>query len=357
MVSNRIITFSFAVASFVAMAYGKETHYSCNPDKAAVAVSTGLTTDYTPKIHGVLRTRWEGEWGNGVEFGQRFQVRNARLSVAGNILPSVNYFMQIDACDKGKMKILDAWAQWAFASNWKIRAGQFRVPYAVDCFRGPGSYYFANRSFMVKDMLNMREVGARIGYYGVKVPLTVEAGIFNSAAMGDHEVWQCDMNYAAKASLRICNVTLSASYISIEPDSIRINLIDGAATWQCGRWIVEGEYQNKHYAHHSHKAAHGWNLFSSYSIPLQHATFNNLSFQARYDGMTDHSTGKRNEWGALVTDDPMRQRVTIGSTIGLVQKTVKAAIRLNYEKYFYKTGATALRGDSDKIVAELIVKF
>ena len=337
MIYNRIITIILAMAAIAPLATGGET-------------------DYKPRIHGVLRTRWEGEFGNGVV--QRFQVRNARLSVGGNVLPDLSYFIQIDGCDRGKMKILDAYARWGFAGSWRVQAGQFRVPYSVDCFRGPGAYYFANRSFMAKHMLNMRAVGAKIGYYGTSsLPLTLEGGIFNATAMGDHDTWQRDMNYAAKATYRIGNTTFAVSYISAEPDSVRMNLVDGAITWQADRWIVEGEYQNKHYTNNRHSPSHGWNIFASYAIPLTNPTFNRLSFQARYDGMTDHSTGKRNENGNLITDNPTRQRMTLGTTLAFVKKPLKAAIRLNYEKYFYSNGLTAPKGEADKIVAELVVKF
>lgn len=313
------------------------------------------TVDYTPKIHGVLRTRWEGEFDD--QFEQRFQVRNARLSVEGKVLPALSYYVRIDACDRGKMKILDAWAKWGIGHQWFVQAGQFRVPFAVDCFRGPGSYYFANRSFLGKQMMNLRAVGAQAGYQCATLPLTVTAGIFNSTPMGDHDTWQRAMTYAAKASYRIKNVTLSASFISTEPDSVRINTVDGAVTWQTGRWIVEGEYQNKHYTNRRHKAADAWNLFASYAIPLQHEYFNQLSFQARFDAMTDHSTGSRNAAKELVTNDPARRRITVGSTLAFIQKPVKAAIRLNYEKYFYDHDVTAPKGESDKVVAELVVKF
>ena len=34
--------------------------------------------DYIPKIHGVIISRWEGEF-DGDDFAERFQVRNARV--------------------------------------------------------------------------------------------------------------------------------------------------------------------------------------------------------------------------------------------------------------------------------------
>jgi hypothetical protein len=313
--------------------------------------------DYMPKIHGVIRSRWEGEFNDG-EFGQRFEVRNARVSVEGNILKDLTYYIRIDACNQGKMQFLDAYARWGFAKSWKVQAGQFRVPYGVDVFRTPGGYYFSNRSFIGKYMLAMREVGAKIGYYGTaKLPLTVEAGVFNSASTSNHDVWQHDMNFAAKASYRVKNVTFTTGFVSVRPDSVRMNGTDEAITWTHDRWIVEGEYQYKHYEANMHKAAHAWNLFASYALPLRKSVFNELSFQGRFDGMTDHSTGTRNSTGKLITNNPARNRVTIGSTLAYKQKGLKGAIRLSYEKYFYQHNVAAPTGEGDKITAELIVKF
>lgn len=336
---------------------GESTTITTTTTTTTVAYVTPDETqgvDYMPKIHGVVRTRWEGEFIHG-DFGQRFQVRNARVSVGGNILKSLSYFVQIDACDRGKFTFLDAYARWGFSKNWRVQAGQFRVPYGVDCFRAPGGYYFANRSFLGKHMLNMREIGAKIGYYGSKIPLTVEAGIFNSAPKSNHEVWQKTMNYAAKATYRISNITIATGFISAEPDKVRMNLVDGALTWDNDRWIVEGEYQYKHYDADKHKPAHGWNLFASYAIPLEKTVFNTLSIQGRFDGMTAHSSGQCNSNGSLSTDQFGRQRITVGSTLAYNHKSVKAAIRLNYEKYFHDKQTP--QGEADKIVAELVVRF
>lgn len=355
MFSNRTIAFIIIAATCAASVYALEASET-KGQEASRSNGTSEKIDYTPKIHGVVRARWEGEFSDD-DFSQRFQVRNARLSVSGNILQDLSYFVQADISDRGKFVFLDAYARWGFAGNWRVQAGQFRVPYGVDCFRIPGGYYFPNRSFLGKTMMNMREVGAKIGYYGTKIPLTVEAGIFNTADKSNHEVWQKGMTYAAKAAYKIQNITITAGAMSAEPDSVRINLIDGAVTWESNRWIVEGEYQYKHYENDRHKAAHGWNLFASYSIPLKKTVFNQLSFQGRFDGMTDHSTGVRNANKQLITNNPARKRITVGTTIAHNMKTVRAALHLNYEKYFYDNNISAPKGEGDKIVAELVVKF
>lgn len=317
-----------------------------------------------PQIHGAIRTRWEGEWadrdcGDNGGFASRFEVRNARINVGGSLPWSIDYYLQFDACNQGKMQFLDAWARWRFAGRWRVQAGQFRVPFGVDCFKGPATYLFANRSFLGKHMLNMRQVGVKLGFYGASssLPLDIEAGVFNTAATSNHDVWQKDYTYAAKAVWYIGNVSVSAGFITYKPQSVRVNVADGAVTWKWSRWIVEGEYQHKYYASHAYKAVNAWNLYGVYTVPLNWRAANYWSMEARFDGMTDHSTAKTGDDGILVTDHASRRRITVGSTIGKVVKGVKAEFRINYEKYFYNRGVVAPRGQSDKLLAEIALKF
>ena len=78
---------------------------------------------------------------------------------------------------------------------------------------------------------------------------------------------------------------------------------------------------------------------------------------ARYDGMTDCSNGTRNDDGLLITNDSRRQRLTVGAQIAYVKMPLKALIRLNYEHFFYPSGIAAAVGESNKVVAELVVRF
>ncbi len=329
--------------------------------------STGLDSDkndkgfsYVPEIHGVVRARWEGEWAGAEEgFGSRFEVKNARINVGGKVFPTISYYIQIDACDQGKMKFLDAWGNWEFLPKWKVQAGQFRVPFGVDCFKGPGGYYFANRSFIGKYMVNMRQVGIKAGYYGKsgEIPVDVEFGIFNTASTGDHDIWQKSYTYSTKATGYIKNVAVSGSFVSYKPDIFRVNVFDGCVTWKYDRWLVEGEYQYKRYAGSDFRHVNAWNVYGVYTLPVTSRILNFVSFEGRFDGMTDHSTGVSDDDGHLSADHPSRRRITIGSTIGRIHRHVKAEFSINYEKYLYNNGIEATRGNGDKLIAELVIKF
>lgn len=314
---------------------------------------------YLPTVHGTVRPRMEMEFGHGLPTAARFQVKNARLSLEGSVGNFVDYMFNTDFCDQGKITILDVWARVNAPKGLSFQMGQFRLPFGVDPFRGPNNYIFANRSFIGKQVCNIRGVGFQIGYKAKGFPLTVEAGIFNPTPIGDHIIWTTKFAYAAKVGYTLDRVKLATGFQSLRPDGVRANLFDVAATWTpSSRWIVEAEYMYKHYVHRAHKPVNSWLVWADYKLPIKAWMFNRLSFQGRFDGMTDHSTGARGSEGHLVTNHPFRNRVTVGSTISWIKSAnLFADIRVNYEKYFYHSDATIAQGDGDKFLVELVVRF
>lgn len=310
--------------------------------------------DLTPHFHGALRARYEMATQGGEE---RFQMRNARLTIDGAVSPAIDYFVQADLCDRGTMKILDAWGRLEVARGLRVQAGQFRLPFGTDCFKGPSNYLFANRSFIGKNMCNVRGVGAKVAW--ACGPLTLEAGAFNPTSITDQIRWVKTLAYAGKAVWRPgCGVTLAAGAQTLKPDLVRINLTGASVGWTYGGLTMEGEYMNKHYTRRRHNAAHAWNFFADYGFPLKAGIFNRASVQARWDGMTAHSTGKCDDEGRVATDDPARNRVTVGATLCYAWKVVRCDIRVDYEKYFYHHGVAAPGLDAaDKVCAELVVRF
>lgn len=60
-----------------------------------------LKSEYMPEIHGTIRAKYEYE--PPINKG-RFEIRNARLSVEGKIIPIVRYKAEIDLSDEGQIK-------------------------------------------------------------------------------------------------------------------------------------------------------------------------------------------------------------------------------------------------------------
>lgn len=321
---------------------------------AASASSDSIS--YKPEVHGTLRPRMEMSTEGDASY--RFQLRNARVSMNGFIAPSIDYFVQADFCDRGSVKFLDGWIRLGITEGLKFQAGQFRMPFGVEPFRAPHNYIFSNRAFIGKEMFNYRAVGAKLSYTLPKAPLTLEAGLFNPTKIGDHTPWNRSLAFGSKATYKIGNVSLEAGFASISPDSVRLNVIDGAISWKSGRWLAEAEYMNEHYAGRNLKNCHGYNAYVDYHMPIKAGIFNKLSFQGRFDGMTAHSSGARNDEGNLTINDPARNRVTVGATISYVRTaSMYLDIRADYEKYFYHKGVAVSPEKGDKLVLEMVLRF
>lgn len=311
--------------------------------------------NYVPDIHGTLRARYEAEFSPSES---RFQVRNARVSISGRIARPISYFFNTDLCDRGKMKILDAWGKVAVGGGLDFQAGQFRMPFGVDPFRAPDAYYFSNRSFIAKQMCNYRAVGAKIGWHGLEEKMSIEAGAFNPSTIGDHEVWNRRLAYAVKGTYRLHNVTFATGFQSLEPAGTRTNLVDGSISWTHGAWIAEGEYMHKHYTHATHKPSDAWMAFGAWWTPVKVGVFNRLSLHGRVDGLSDHwDSNKYNDEGHAVTTDAARTRMTGGLTLSYIERRMHCDLRLDGEYIRFHHGVTAPQGQRSKIVAELIVRF
>lgn len=328
--------------------------------------STGKV-NYKPEIHGTVRAKYE--YQPEISSG-RFEVRNARFSLSGNVARAVSYKAEIDLSDEGQIKMLDAyarytpWSQPKVSKNGKFSVeganftiGQMRVPFTIDAHRSPHQQYFANRSFIAKQVGNVRDVGATLGaQFNLGFPIIVEAGIFNGSGLTNQkDFWTDQINYSAKAQLLFApgwNLTLSTQHI--RPDSIGIYMYDAGLYFERKGWHVEAEYLLKHYAHDSYGDVHAVDAFVSYTLPLRRV-FKSMSFLGRYDYMSDHSDGTRED-GILITNDYRRQRLTGGITLS-VNKLFLSDIRLNYEKYFYRDGAIPKVSEQDKIVVEFMTRF
>lgn len=319
--------------------------------------------DLTPKVHGTIRGKYEYQPEDGEG---RFQVRNARVSIEGDVTKTVSYKAEIDLSDEGQIKMLDAYTRLKPVRGLNFTIGQMRVPFTIDAHRSPHQQYFANRSFIAKQVGNVRDVGATLGYsFNVGFPITLEAGMFNGSGLTNQkDFWTDNVNFSAKAQLffpRGFNLTLSTQ--KIKPEDVSVMMYDAGAYYHAHGWHVEAEYLYKHYEDEAFKAVHAVDAFVSYDIPLRKCFFKKISPLVRYDFMSDHSDGMRynsegdeDKAGSLITNDYQRSRVTGGVTFSLSLPFV-SDIRLNYEKYFYREGAIAHPSEKDKFVIEFMTRF
>ena len=313
-------------------------------------------------IHGTIRSKYEYQTQDAEG---RFEVRNARISVDGKLSPVIEYKAEIDLCDEGKIKMLDAYTRLKPVQGLQLTVGQMRVPFTIDAHRSPHQQYFANRSFIAKQVGNVRDVGAALGYtVNAGFPIILEAGLFNGSGLTNQkDYWTNSVNFSAKAQMFFphgFNLTLSTQ--KIKPDAIAVMMYDAGMYWQSHGWHIEAEYLYKHYAKDAFKNVHAFDSFVSYDIPVRKGLVKYVTPLVRYDYMSDHSDGTRyidgkaDETGRLVVNDAQRSRLTGGVTLSL-KKPFVSDIRINYEKYFYRNPDLAHRSEKDKIVVELMTRF
>lgn len=357
--ATRIVTIRHILTMTLAITLTGSMHAQ-NPttgsaDEAPKKAVTITLPDWMPKVSGTIRAKGEYQPNEGEG---RFEVRNARVALSGNVIPIVSYKAEIDLSDEGQIKMLDAYAGITPADRFLLRVGQMRVPFSIDAHRSPDVQYFANRSFIAKQVGNVRDVGFAATYTLPGLPLTLEAGTFNGSGLTNQvDYWTKTFNFSAKAQYVLsCGLTMQASVQRISPTGGAVYLYDGGLTLQRGRWTLEAEYLHKHYHNEGFSDVDAIDAFACYDLPLRRV-LSGISFLARFDMMDDHSNGKLNSDGVLQIDDAARKRLTGGITLGLGRKKRTAELRLNYEKYFYDDIARAKPSERDKAVVELMVHF
>lgn len=317
-----------------------------------------IAQDFKPEIHGTIRGKYEYQTQEGEG---RFQVRNARFSLSGNVVDAVSYKAEIDLSDEGSIKMLDAYTRITPLKAFNFTIGQMRVPFTIDAHRSPHQQYFANRSFIAKQVGNVRDVGATLGYtLNAGFPIILEAGLFNGSGLTNQkDYWTKGVNFSAKAQLffpKGFNLTLSTQ--KIKPANTTIMMYDAGVYYHAHGWHVEAEYLYKHYSHEDYHDVNAIDAFVNYDIPLRgnKNLIKTISPLVRYDYMSDHSDGKPNEDGLLTTDEYKRSRITGGVTLSLAKPFI-SDIRINYEKYLYRDGAIVKPSEHDKFVIEFMTRF
>ena len=274
---------------------------------AALTIASASAQDwkqYLPEVHGTVRGKYEYQTSTDE---QRFQVRNARVSLDGKVHSLVSYKAEIDLSDEGQIKMLDAFARVTPLEDFKITVGQMRVPFTIDAHRSPHQQYFANRSFIAKQVGNVRDVGATLGYsMDEGFPFILEGGLFSGSGLTAQKEWHRVLCYSAKLQLmpwKDYNLTLSTQ--RIRPENVNIYMYDIGTYYKWNNWHFEVEGLYKRYAHDSFQDVWAVDAFVNYDwfIQKKKFPFKKISILARIDYMGDHSDGTLNEYGQKYITD------------------------------------------------------
>lgn len=318
---------------------------------------------YLPQIHGILRGKYEYEPDLDAS---RFEVRNARLSAEGNLPLRSSYKLEVDLCDESAIKMKDAWVRVNPWSTLRITLGQQRMPFSIDAHRNPSAQYFANRSFIAKQVGDMRDVGAAVGA-PLQLPrggeLTIDAGIYNGSNLDNQKTaWFSSPAYSARIQyfpIKGLALIPSVQHQLIAGREASYTSVDFGAYYEFSGFHFEAEYLRKHYAKDAFDDCHAIDAIAIYKMSMKKGYLTNISYLLRYDYMDNHSDGKKGfaeGTTRLLQSDAERHRFTTGLTFHVANKYFPTDLRLNYEKYWYPHGG-AKESEQDKLVAELMIRF
>lgn len=327
---------------------------------------------YLPQLHGILRGKYEYQPALGAS---RFEVRNARLSAEGNLPFRSSYKLEVDLCDESAIKMKDAWVRVNPWRTLRVTLGQQRMPFSIDAHRNPSAQYFANRSFIAKQVGDMRDVGDAIGYdfmKGDRKLLAVDAGIYNGSNLDNQKTaWFSSPAYSARLQyfpVKGLALIPSVQHQQIANREASYTSFDFGAYYEWNGFHIEAEYLRKFYAKSAFSDCNAVDVMAIYKQTLKRekSFIQHISYLLRYDYMDDHSDGKKGfdttmaslggGKGRLLLTDAQRHRMTLGLTFAVRNKYFPTDIRLNYEKYWYPHGG-AKESEQDKLVAELMIKF
>lgn len=316
------------------------------------AIDVDSLQRFAPQIEGTIRAKYEY---NSSLNGHRFQVRNARFSLNGNFSPITSYKAEIDLSDEGVTKMLDAYVRLKPTEWFSFTVGQQKIPFGTDNLRSPHQLYFANRSFVGKQLVSgLRDVGATLLLHNTNVVLfDFQAGIYNGDGLYNQQDWQNSMNYAFRLEIFPAkNMEISFNFNSIKPEELRMNLFDVGAYIDISDLHLEGEFIYKTYNQNVFPDTKSHSVFAAYNIWTNKQFLKKITPLMRFDSMSNNNKGKAVS-GAYEIDDIARKRLTGGVTFSLAKPFLND-VRLNYEKYFY---AAEVANNDDKLVLEFVVRF
>ena len=347
--------------------------------------------DYKPHIYGTVKTKFEISTYDGQ---MRFNVRNSRLGVRGNVSPALRYAMQIELSSEGKLEVLDSYVA-VDLKHLSISLGQQQYGFSAELDCG-GKNYFANRSFIGKfisqyystglsdgrpvydvNTIGSRDIGLLLSSGGGDFPLTVSLGIFNGEGINNPK-WTRHVNFVSRIGYRINHrlrfavgyyngQTPVTSMVSEAEDGTltlvgckqKIEMENVEVFYTTRRFIVEAAYATRLLSGDmGRNRMHSVLVQSLYKIPIRRSkVFDHFAPMVRWDWVNDckYIDEADSSFGAF-----RAHRITAGLTLGMTEKLLRGEIRLNYEHYMLGDRPLHMKANTllhNKFTLEFIAVF
>ncbi|HNW90105.1 MAG TPA: porin [Bacteroidales bacterium] len=314
---------------------------SVTPSQAQID-SLSKLKKWIPNVNGVIRAKFE--YNFSVDKG-RFDVRNARFGMRNTIGNHFGYKFEIDFCDEGKIKMLDAYVSFIPVKNLSLTLGQMKATFSTEYMLSPADFEFSNRPFIDKRICkDLRDIGFRVGYkYEGKVPFEVMGTIMNGNGFNNPE-WTSRFVYGGRAIAGpFKGFSVQLNYMAGIINDFPAEMQDYGLRYEYKNLVINSEYAQKTVTDTTGSyTQNSLFIYTLYRFYFKKGMLKDLVPAIRYDFFSQNMKS-----GIL---EP--QRLTVGLTLGF-DKINFANIRFNYEKYFYRTQ----EDPDDKFTIELIARF
>ncbi len=325
---------------------------------------------YLPRIDGAVKARFEVSTYDGQ---YRFNVRNTRFGLSGNVTPHMLYRVQIDFHNEGKVSVQDAYAGYR-GGGFEVLLGQQRTMFSTDLGRGPSSTLFVNRSMLSKFITSyygaelvggepveyVRAFGSRdlglMGNYTWKLafPLKFYFGLFNGKGANNPE-WSSSVNLTGRIEAGHADkgLRLAAAYYGgttpthnfvvrdgelffLTQPNRYLHILNVEARYTRGNFFVEGEYARRYLEKYEggQEVLIATYIHSYYRFPMKRVV-EYIAPLLRWDladGVDYLNLDSR------LHERFNANRITAGVNFGFGRKALRSEIRINYEKYLFAKG-------------------
>jgi hypothetical protein len=142
-----------------------------------------------PRLSGYLQADWSSVDAPGAgRDGNTFELRRARLQVAGEALALVSYKVEADVAEKVVNHVVkDAWIGLRLLPGAELRFGQFKTPFGYEQTESDTRLLWVNGSYVVAGMAHgpdSRDLGLGVNgawTFGERFGVEVAAAVVNGA--------------------------------------------------------------------------------------------------------------------------------------------------------------------------------
>ena len=239
--------------SLILTLFSSTVIWAQSPDSTEIRLSKlEQILEKLPDISGYINMRYQYNSADGGS--NSFDIRRVRLSLQGNIIPSIDYKIQAEFAHTPQ--ILDAYIQWKPLNAINIKAGQYKLPFSIENPYSPLKLETADYSQAVNELIPYsngaggRDVGVSIwgGFFKKKGYNLIDytAGIFNGSGINNFDNNK-KKSFVGTLSLHpVKELTIAGSFYvggitenDLTKDAYRFS---GGLRYENPRWMVRAEY-------------------------------------------------------------------------------------------------------------------